>query len=73
MVQRLYEHNHSSKGAKYTRGRRPVTLVYIEKLVSRSKAGQREYQIKHMKKSEKEQMVKDFDSSECKDLDICII
>lgn len=27
---RLHEHNHSSRGAKYTHARRPVTLVYQE-------------------------------------------
>ena len=57
---RLYEHNNSNKGAKYTRGRRPVNLVYQEKLASRSEACQREYEIKQMKKSEKEQIVNDF-------------
>jgi putative endonuclease len=57
--QRIHEHNHSEKGAKYTRGRRPVTLLYQEKLTSRSEASQREYQIKRMKKSAKEQLVKD--------------
>ena len=60
LSQRLHEHNHTDKGAKYTRGRRPVNLVYQEKLLSRSEASKREYQIKQMKKSEKEQMVIDF-------------
>ncbi|HID01617.1 MAG TPA: GIY-YIG nuclease family protein [Desulfobacterales bacterium] len=58
--QRLHEHNHNDKGAKYTRGRRPVILVYTEKLSSRSEASKREYQIKQMKKSAKEQMVYDY-------------
>ena len=58
--QRLHEHNHSAKGAKYTRSRRPVNMAYHEKLSSRSEASQREHQIKQMKKSEKEQMVNDF-------------
>lgn len=58
--QRIQEHNHSKKGAKYTRGRRPVILVYQEWLSSRSLACKREYQIKQMKKSEKEQIVNDY-------------
>jgi len=61
--QRLHEHNHSRKGAKYTRGRRPVSLVYKEKMLSHSLACQREYKIKQMKKSEKEQIVSDYNSS----------
>lgn len=36
------------KGAKYTRTRLPVTLVYIEKVGSRGEAQSREHQIKKM-------------------------
>lgn len=36
LEQRFQEHNHSAKGAKYTRGRRPVRLVYFERQSSRS-------------------------------------
>ena len=43
---RIEEHNHSSKGAKYTRARRPVKLMYSEEYVDRSTASKREYQIK---------------------------
>jgi len=55
--QRLHEHNHSSKGAKYTRGRRPVTLVYSEPRESRSLASSREYAIKHLPKRAKELLI----------------
>lgn len=43
---RIDEHNHSDKGAKYTRIRRPVTLLYSEKYPDRSAASKREYEIK---------------------------
>ena len=43
---RVDEHNFSNKGAKYTRIRRPVTLVYTEKHIDRSTASKREYEIK---------------------------
>lgn len=46
LERRVKEHNHSSKGAKYTRARRPVSLVYSEEYLDRSKASQREYEIK---------------------------
>jgi putative endonuclease len=46
---RIREHNTSRLGAKYTRARRPVVLVYIETSESRSSASRREYQIKQMK------------------------
>jgi putative endonuclease len=45
---RLEEHNSGKKGAKYTRSRRPVKLVYSEETSSRSKATKRELQIKKM-------------------------
>ena len=58
LCQRLNEHNHSVKGAKYTRGRRPVSLVYFEKQLSRSDAAAREYAIKRLKKKEKELLIR---------------
>ena len=43
---RIEEHNSSDKGAKYTRTRRPVYLVYSEEYPDRSTASKREYEIK---------------------------
>ncbi len=43
---RIEEHNTSGKGAKYTRARRPVLLVYSEEYLDRSSASKREYEIK---------------------------
>lgn len=63
LSQRLHEHNHSAKGAKYTRGRRPVHLVYSEQHPSRSVASSREYVIKRLKKNEKEQLINELDNS----------
>ena len=46
LKRRVEEHNSSSKGAKYTKARRPVVLVYSEVYVNRSEASKREYFIK---------------------------
>ncbi len=46
LERRIEEHNSSDKGAKYTRARRPVTLVYSETHADRSLASKREYVIK---------------------------
>lgn len=46
LERRIEEHNGSDKGAKYTRARRPVTLVYSEEYPDRSSASKREYEIK---------------------------
>ncbi|GHV45767.1 GIY-YIG domain-containing protein [Synergistales bacterium] len=44
---RIHAHN-NGKGAKYTRGRRPVTLVYSEEFSSKNDAMRREAVIKKM-------------------------
>ena len=53
LKRRVAEHNSADKGAKYTRGRRPVALVYSEEVASRAKATQREGQIKKMARTQK--------------------
>jgi len=54
LERRIEEHNSSDKGAKYTRVRRPVTLVYSEEHPDRSSASKREYEIKKkMSRAEK--------------------
>lgn len=57
---RLFEHNESAKGAKYTRARRPVKLTYFEEFTTRSEACKREAQIKKMKRHEKEQLINKY-------------
>ncbi len=52
----IEEHNGSDKGAKYTRIRRPVELVYSEEYPDRSTASKREYEIKK-KMTRKEKLV----------------
>ena len=54
LERRIKEHNSSDKGAKYTRTRRPVSLVYSEEYADRSTASKREYEIKKkMSRAEK--------------------
>jgi len=55
---RLAEHN-AGDGAKYTRGRTPVALVYLEAHDSKSAAMSREYELKQLRRREKEQLVAD--------------
>jgi putative endonuclease len=51
---RIIEHNTSDKGAKYTRYRRPVTLIYQESCIDKSTALKRELSIKKMSRKQKE-------------------
>jgi putative endonuclease len=58
---RIHEHNnHVSQGAKYTRTRRPVKLVYEEILKSRAMALKRECEIKGLKRMGKENLIRNF-------------
>lgn len=53
---RLAAHR-SGKGAKYTRGRGPLELVYQEQVPDKSAALRREYQIKRLSRQEKEKLI----------------
>lgn len=57
LLRRLEEHNGSAQGARYTRARRPVQLVYFEQSESRSAAGQREHALKGLSPTDKRQLV----------------
>jgi len=50
---RVDEHNHDKLGAKYTKARRPVRLLYQEVCENRSEACKRESAIKKLKRREK--------------------
>ena len=50
---RLYEHNESELGAKYTKARRPVILIHKEVYQNRAEASKREAEIKKMSRSDK--------------------
>ncbi len=55
---RLREHNGEVKGgAKYTRARQPVNLIYQESLRTRSEASKRECEIKKMGRAEKLRLI----------------
>lgn len=57
-LRRLAEHNSNDLlAARYTRGRRPVALVYQKVTASRSAALKIEYRIKQMSRKEKEELI----------------
>lgn len=53
--ERVKAHN-EGRGAKYTRGRRPVKLVYYEEFPTRQEAMRREAAIKRLTRQEKERL-----------------
>lgn len=58
LKRRVGEHNTSKKGAKYTRNRRPVKLVYSKKFRNRSLATKAEARIKNLSRAEKLKLIK---------------
>lgn len=57
--ERVKAHN-SGNGAKYTKTRTPVELVYYEEFDSKTEAMKREYAIKQLSRKKKEELVEDF-------------
>lgn len=54
---RIAQHN-SGAGAKYTKGRAPVRLIYTEYFKNRSEASKRELQVKSLSKDHKTDLIK---------------
>ncbi|GGB51029.1 GIY-YIG nuclease family protein [Virgibacillus dakarensis] len=52
---RLHE---TGKGAKYTRGRGPFQVEFIERFPTKEEAMQKEYAIKQLDRKEKEQLIR---------------
>lgn len=58
LIRRVDEHNNSAKGAKYTRIRRPVELIYSEGCEDKSSASKREHEIKKLSRIQKLKLIK---------------
>ena len=58
LKKRLHAHNNLKSGARYTKARRPVALVYVETCKTRSKALKREAALKRLTRAEKLQLLK---------------
>ena len=56
-VDRRVEEHDAGEGAKYTRGRTPVTLVHVERHDSKSAALRREHEIKSLSRDRKEELI----------------
>jgi predicted GIY-YIG superfamily endonuclease len=56
---RLDQHRRGA-GARYTRGRGPLELVYREEKASLGEALSREAEIKKLRRSRKEELIRDF-------------
>ncbi|MBR4863464.1 MAG: GIY-YIG nuclease family protein [Oscillospiraceae bacterium] len=52
-LEKRLEAHRAGTGAKYTRGRGPLTLCYTEPCEDRGQASRREWEVKHMTRAEK--------------------
>ena len=59
LEKRIEAHNSGKDGARYTRARRPVKLVYSEGVESKSAAAKLEYRIKTLTRSKKVELIED--------------
>ena len=56
LEKRVEDHN-SGRGAKYTKSRRPVELVYYEQFETKEEAMRREWEIKQVTHQQKEELL----------------
>lgn len=56
-LEKRFKAHVEGKGAKYTRGRGPLELVYFEKFDNKIDAMKREYAIKRLKRVQKEKLI----------------
>jgi putative endonuclease len=61
LKKRIEAHNSGKEGARYTRSRRPVKLVYSEQVESKSAAAKLEYQLKKLPRLKKIRLIKNKD------------
>ncbi len=59
-LEKRFKSHCQGKGAKYTRGRGPLELVYYETFEDKREAMKREYAIKQMKRQQKEKLIEGF-------------
>jgi putative endonuclease len=57
LEKRIEAHNSGRDGARYTRSRRPVRLVYAKQAGSKTAAARLEYRIKKLKRSQKNELI----------------
>jgi putative endonuclease len=58
LKRRVEEHNSSNKGARYTKARRPVKLIYSKRFKNRSNVSKEEARIKKLSRTEKFNLIK---------------
>ena len=64
-VDRRFQAHCTGKGARYTRGRGPLTIVYREQCADHSAALRREYALKQRPREEKQKLIDEYQKNCC--------
>ena len=59
------------KGAKYTKGRGPLTLMYAEEFKTKSEAMKWEYKVKQFRREKKEELIYNVGINDIKEITAC--
>lgn len=59
-VEKRFQAHQCGKGAKYTRGRGPLELVYREECGSHSDALKREWEVKQLSREQKQALIDEY-------------
>lgn len=62
-IEKRIEAHNTGKGAKYTKTRRPVELIYLEEFLTKEEAMKREYAIKQMSRQRKIKLIEERSES----------
>lgn len=63
-LKKRFENHCNGKGAKYTKGRGPLELVYFETFEDKREAMRREFAIKKLTRLQKQKLIKEFNISQ---------
>ena len=63
-VEKRFQAHQSGKGAKYTRGRGPLKLVYRETCGSHSDALKREIEVKRLSREQKQALIAEYENKQ---------
>ena len=66
LKRRVREHNTAKAGAKYTKGRRPVKIVYSCLRKDKSRAQKEEHRIKKLARADKLKLIKEYEDKKLK-------
>ncbi len=59
-IEKRYKKHTEGFGAKYTKANKPISVAFLEEFNTKSEAMKEEYRIKHLSRTDKENLAKNF-------------